>query len=139
MKSGDNPMICFEVQVNGRTVCTAGVGNLGVLSAILSWVKRDPKKLPHGLSEEEWCKETLDLTVGGTVGHGEDGNQFLDWLRHRPISVGDEITIKVLNQDNCDPPANKRIETSVYVQQSERTYYESLKKKYGEGKEVNPG
>jgi len=101
-------MICFEVQVNGRRVCTAGVGDLGGLSAILTWVKRDPKQRPQGLSKKKWCEETLDLTVGGTDGHGEDSTQFLDWLRHWSISVGDEITIKVLSQDNCDPPTGKR-------------------------------
>src|SRR5271166_6264051 len=105
-------MICFEVKLNGKLVCTAGVGSPGVLSAILSWVKRDPTRRPNGLSDDQWSAESLDFSVGGTVTHGEDGHQFLDWLRHHELSVGDEIAIKVLNQDTWDPPADIRVETS---------------------------
>jgi hypothetical protein len=123
-------MICFEVKVNGETIGTAGVGELGVLHAILCWVKRSPEKRPEGWSEEEWCKETLDLTVGGSICHGEDGSEFLDWLQHHPILAGDEITIRVLNQASCDPPANRRILTTCHVRENERAYYEDLKKKY---------
>jgi len=34
-------MICFEVKINGNKVCVAGVGESGVLSSIINWVKRD--------------------------------------------------------------------------------------------------
>ena len=30
-------MICFEVQINGKKICRAGLGHFGVLSCDISW------------------------------------------------------------------------------------------------------
>ena len=106
-------MVVFQVQINGQVVSTAGVGDLGVLTAILKWVRRERDNCPEGLDIEEWSAEELDLSVGGTACHEKHGHQFLDWVRDRRVSVGDEIKIKIkiLDQSECDPPVAKRTET----------------------------
>lgn len=89
-------MICFEISINGKLVCTAGIGELGILSAILTWVKRDPNRCPDGMSEDEWCKEELCFDVRGAVGH-EIERERLQWI-DQAIQVGDKITIQIENK-----------------------------------------
>lgn len=123
-------MVVFQVQINGQVVCTAGVGDLGVLTSILKWVRREPDNCPEGLDIGEWSAEELDLSVGGTVGNGKHGHHFLDWVRDRRLSVGDEIKIKIMDQSACDPPVAKRTEASEFVQERKREYFEELKKEF---------
>src|SRR5207244_13340347 len=54
-------MIAFEVSLNRKRVCTAGVPDFGVLSAILSWVRRRPDQSRGGKTIEE----ELTAEVGG--------------------------------------------------------------------------
>jgi hypothetical protein len=56
-------MIAFEVSLNGKRVCTAGVQDFGVLSAIVSWVRRRPAQSRDGKTIEE----ELTVEVGGLV------------------------------------------------------------------------
>lgn len=128
-------MICFEVRVNGKVVCTAGVGDLGVLTAILTWVKREPSDCPEGLETTEWSEQQLDLNIGGSIGHGKHGHEFLDWIDHQGMSVGDEVAIRILDQPHCDPPSAKRIDTSEFVQESKRQYLAKLKKEFADNSE----
>jgi len=128
-------MICFEVCVNGKVVCTAGVGDLGVLTAMLVWVKREPNNCPEGLDIATWSQEELNLSIGGSIGHGEQGHEFLDWIKDHGISVGDEIAIRILSQTNCDEPVAKRIDTSEFVKEKKREYLEELKKEFAEKSE----
>ena len=128
-------MICFEVRVNGKVLCTAGVGDLGVLTAILKWVKREPNECPEDVEITEWSAEELDLSVGGSIGHGKHGHTFLDWIKDHGLSVGDEITIRILDQPQCDPPAAKRTDTSEFVQERKREYLNELKKEFADTSE----
>ena len=88
-------MKCFEVTVNGVKVCTAGVGDSGVLTSILSLVKRNDS-------------ETLDLRVGGLAHRTADVTEHLEWFR-QDLDVGDEITIKIVEAFECDEPGSKEV------------------------------
>ena len=58
-------MIVFEVIINGKRVCRAGVGSAGVLSAIVNWVGGSPgapRKGGRTRSGEAW------VHVGGLYG-----------------------------------------------------------------------
>ena len=79
-------MICFEIFVNGKKICTAGIDSeFGVLTSIVTWVKRDLTQIPleerHKIPEEE-----LDFNVGGPVleRHGwwqsNGGSCLVFWL-----------------------------------------------------------
>ncbi len=75
-------MVAFEVHVNGKHLVTAGVGQDGVLSTILSWAIGPPPRVGHG---------AMRFGVGGA-----DATDHLDW-KVPEVGVGDEITIKLVN------------------------------------------
>jgi hypothetical protein len=75
-------MIAFEVFVNGKRVCTAGVGEYGVMSSILSLVKKRRHR------RDMW------LEVGGIPADGADGDRMhVGWIAKKPVSTDDEIRI----------------------------------------------
>jgi len=100
-KGGDG-VICFEIQINGKVVCTAGIGDFGVLTSNLAWVKVHPSKR---------AKETqpfdLFLTVGGLTSTDKDEGEHLRWLDQQPLAPGDEIVIRLLEQATCDVPRDR--------------------------------
>ena len=75
-------MVAFEIHVNGKHLATAGVGQDGVVSTILSWAIGPPPRVPHGM---------MHFGVGGA-----DGADHLEWAVPE-VGVGDEITIKLVN------------------------------------------
>src|SRR5262245_1448999 len=101
-------MIAFEVTANGEKVCTAGVGNLGVLTAILSWVGREAP-LKSAYSEQEWPAEELKLEVGGLTGKARDGRENLKWMSG-DLRPGDVITIRVVETETADEPRVRKRE-----------------------------
>ena len=103
-------MICFEVRLNGQLLCTAGVGNAGVLNTILAWVKRQPEACLDDEIKEEWCKEELDLSVGGITNNGSK-SEHLQWLSRR-LKAGDEVLVKVVERTGCDLPVTRKERTS---------------------------
>jgi len=56
-------MTCFEVEVNGKKVCVAGVGEFGVLTATLSWVRNR-----HQSSTTTEAVAEIAFSVGGANG-----------------------------------------------------------------------
>ncbi len=90
-------MICFEVSINGRKLCTAGVGQYGVLTTILSWAKNEPEQ--ENTNQEE-LKESIHFHVGGLV-----DQVHISWLPEDVmVNQGDEISIKIIEGDNPDEP-----------------------------------
>jgi hypothetical protein len=87
-------MICFEVRVNGEPLCTAGVDNAAVLTAILSWAHHSPGGRPY-------------FQVGGLTGGAEEEQEFIDWVENQDLSPGDEITIRIVEQAWADPPVKR--------------------------------
>lgn len=100
----------FQVLINGHRACVSGMDGYGVLSAVLSRVKRNPKaypgknKHPLKITKAEWSKERIEFQVGGL---DSITDQHLDWLR-RDLRVGDEIVIKLLPAGRHDAPAGRR-------------------------------
>jgi len=92
-------MLCFRVLRNGKYLTTAGVPDFGVLSTILTWVRR-----PH---DESNAKPELTLHVGGTV--GRDYREHLVW-RNVNIFAGDVLTVEVLEDVEADPPRERRLD-----------------------------
>lgn len=96
-------MICFEVHINGMRVCTAGVGEFGVLTSTLGWARIHPARRPQcGAKDDE--SADLFLTVGGLTSSGKDSGEHLWWLEHQRLQVGDEIMIRIANRTTCDQP-----------------------------------
>ena len=91
----------FQIVINGRKICTAGIKDYGVLSAIASWVLRDPAKYDSQKhpSLEEFSAEELDFRVGGLLNDGT----HVEWHKQE-VKPGDEITIKILKSGEYDEP-----------------------------------
>jgi hypothetical protein len=97
-------MIAFEVFINGHRICLAGVGNDGVLNAIVTWVGR-----PN--SEEE-----IFLRIGGLHSITDEHSHW----NVPSIGAGAEILVKVVEADSVDldPPDQRyRSETPTTLEQ----------------------
>lgn len=88
-------MKSFGVPVNGRRICTAGIGPNGVLSAILSWAAGGSRQTVQG---------RLTLHVAGLDSRADE---HADWAVPE-VAVGDEITIRISEAENVDPEARRR-------------------------------
>ena len=93
-------MKTFEVKLNGTKQCTAGVRD-GVLTAILSY-----RSGRAGDDTQSAAPEDLEIRVAGIEHIGPGVSDSVEWLLHS-LSVGDEITIKVLEAQECDEPKTR--------------------------------
>lgn len=99
-------MIAYKVKINGKAVCTAGVGDYGFLAADLLWNKRNPEFRSKGGRKKEWDEELLYLRISGLVVHDERIRERVVWA-DKPLSAGDEIVIRILEQQACDEPLER--------------------------------
>jgi len=108
-------MQAFEVQLNGRKLCLAGVGNYGVLSAIVSWVSG---------------KRGSDcfLQVGGLISPTQE---YVDWVRHHPVKEGDKIQVSVLVADSVDEPARRKLDDPGQDLEARKAHVRKLAKQLG--------
>lgn len=100
-------MKCFEITINGEKVCTAGVGDDGVLNSIVSFVRRNNQDETAGSQTNE-VYESLDIRVGGIANRDAGEMHNLEWLQ-RDLNVGDEIVIKIIEASSCDDPPGKEV------------------------------
>ena len=90
-------MTVFDVFINGRKACRAGVGADGVLSAIVNWVRltgpaaRTARRMRHPLEESR-------LHVGGLR-----GSEHRTWVE-RDLTPGDHVSIHVVKAPRADLP-----------------------------------
>jgi hypothetical protein len=80
----------FIVSVNGREICTAGIGPNGVLSTILHWVGGGPRRPPEG---------AFGFRVGGLDSRS---NEHVDWDTPA-VKVGDVICVRIVETEVVDP------------------------------------
>ena len=97
-------MKCFEVTINGKKVCTAGVGDDGVLMSIVSFVMRCNASAEIGESQND----NLDLRVSGLTNREAGVSEHVEWL-HQGLAVGDEIVIRIIEAAVCDEPKHKQV------------------------------
>src|SRR5262249_35435544 len=85
-------MRAFEVFLNKKKICVAGIGNDGVLSAIIDYVG------------SERGHETA-LTVGGLI---TPENEHVNWIRRIELRNGDEIRVRIVDIDSVDKPTDRK-------------------------------
>ena len=83
-------MLSFNVSLNGKKLCLAGIGKRGVLSAHVTWVA------------SENGGEALFLQVGGLA-----NEEHSDWIYQKPIQVGDELRVEICDAESVDEPIRK--------------------------------
>jgi hypothetical protein len=110
-------MIGFDVFMNGDRLYTAGVGNVGVMTACVTWVLRTA---PGAISPSE-----LTLDVGGMSREAHHR-----WPAPRQLKLGDEVMVRVVETAHPDHPASTKRDDPALVEREERKYYRRLKAKY---------
>ncbi len=91
-------MKAFVVSVNGRKICTAGIGPNGVLSAILHWVGGGPKRPSEG---------AFGFRVGGLDSRA---NEHFDWDTPA-VNVGDVICVHIVETEVVDRECRRESST----------------------------
>lgn len=108
-------MRAFEVSLNSKKLCLAGVGSRGVLSAIVNWVTDE-------------SGGDLFLQVGGLV---SPSDEHVRWENQRRLRVGDTIEVKIVDAESVDPPKKrKRADRTQRLEQQKR-YVREMAKQLG--------
>lgn len=116
-------MTVFDVWLNDRRLCRAGVGRDGVLNAIVSWVALSGEALAAARRAGQPTEETR-LHVGGLRADRHDA-----WLARR-LRPGDRVTVAVEQAGRRDPPARTERRDAARERRLEQQYFERLKRKY---------
>ena len=125
-------MIAFEVSLNGKRACVAGVEGFGVLSAILSWVRRHPEKRRGRTAEEG-----LTIDVGGLRSEDSGPGEHLRWLS-RSVRVGDRVSIRIVDTLKVDVPATRHRDDPVTIARAKRRYLQRLEKELKDSSVATP-
>jgi hypothetical protein len=99
-------MIGFEIKINGNKICVAGGSDMGIVTAILTWVKRQG----NGERQEQETKKELDeliIQVGGIRYPDDKSQQDVNWINQQFFSVGDEISIDIVDTSEFDEPSRQ--------------------------------
>jgi hypothetical protein len=107
------PMRAFKVSLNGKKLCLAGVGERGVLSAIVNRVEGD-----RG--------EDLFMEVGGLSSEGH-----VKWIRYKHLRVGDEIRVKIAEASSVDRPIQKQPVDPAETLRAQKRYVRMMAKQFG--------
>ena len=118
-------MTAFEVFLNGKRACVAGVPGFGVLSLIMSSVRRRPEP-----GRRSRVKQELRLDVGGLESRDPGPGEHLRWIARR-LRAGDRVSIRVLRTDTVDPPVTRHRDDPAVIERAKRRYLARLKKELG--------
>jgi hypothetical protein len=119
-------MRIFHVYLNGKKVSTAGVGELGVLSAYVTWVRR--KREGTRAKKPALAAEELCLGVSGLV-TGRD-EEHVRWLE-RNLKVDDEVRIVIADGGSVDQPRSRERCDPVKELQAKKRYVRAMAKELG--------
>jgi hypothetical protein len=115
-------MITFEVSLNGSRICTAGVGDLGVLTTTVSWVRRESSDAnPSDIVEE------LTLQVGGLIASTKEHVRWTDGS----VAAGDEVIIRIVDQESADFPTERRHTDPKKDIEAQERYVEQMARRFG--------
>src|ERR1041385_5785260 len=102
-------MIAYEVHINGKKICTAGLKGLGDICVHLNY-----RRGPHVASATGFTHDGLlsEVMIGGsevrykkkTAPHLKAGFRYaeaLEWVNYK-IEPGDEVTIKLVEAASMD-------------------------------------
>jgi hypothetical protein len=107
-------MRAFQVYINGERVCLAGIGDNGVLTAIVSWVVAPDR-------------EEMDLSVGGLI---SPVKEHVNWTNRHP-RVGDEIKIKIIERTSVDKPKSRHRDDPAKDLEDQKKYVRRMAKQFG--------
>jgi len=114
-------MLAFDIHVNGKRIGTAGIGEPGVLSAILNWIGSEPRKGARKAGE------FASIRVGGLV---SSTDEHVTWAR-RNLRRGDEVVIRVVETDCPDRPSQRDRDTAGKIRSRQKRQVRRWAKSFG--------
>jgi hypothetical protein len=118
-------MRALEIHVNSKRLCTAGIGDDGVLTAIVRSVLRPTPATSRRRTTP--AKEDLGLDIGG---FNSSTSEHVRWKSPK-LRTGDEIRIKIIETDQSDKPTSRDRADPDEVIKAEKRYIERHAKKLG--------
>lgn len=105
-------MLCLEVSLNGKVIATAGADS-GVVSAGLSTYnildRKDCKLTVHGITDRPPAFAGSDVAPHLQAAMRQSQTSYsVAWIEGQDMNVGDELTIRVVDKPDCDPPQQAR-------------------------------
>ena len=107
-------MRAFEVYLNGKRLCTAGIGDDGVLTVITDHVIGDRRDEVH-------------FRVGGLI---SSKDEFVTW-KNAKLKTGDEVRISVVESDSIDRPRERRRRDRAEELRQSKRYVRTMAKQFG--------
>lgn len=110
-------MLAFELSVNGKRLCTAGIDETGVLAANITWVL-------GAVGEPD---EHVSVTLGGLRSRV---SEHLRWLNH-PLKRNDLVTVRIVETDKVDRPRSRKKESQKLRLQQQQQYVRQMARELG--------
>lgn len=107
-------MRAFEVYLNQKLLCVAGVGDNGVLDTTVDHVA--------GKGRNE-----LYLRVGGLIGPSQE---HVLW-RNQRLKTGDEVRVKIIESDSIDRPKERHRRDPKQELRAQKRYVREMARKLG--------
>lgn len=107
-------MRAFEVHLNNKKICVAGIGGDGVLTTIIDYV--------GGYGRGETA-----LTVGGLI---SSKDEHVSWIKRRKLRKGDELLVKVVEVETVDNPRHRHRKTRDELRER-KLYVRAAAKSFG--------
>lgn len=108
-------MRAFEVSLNGKKLCLAGIGDDGVLTTIVNWVTG---------------KNAVDLflQVGGLI---SPAGEHVSWINQKPLRVDDRISVNIVEAKVVDKPTKRRRRHPAEGLRAQKRYVREMAKQLG--------
>lgn len=125
-------MLAFELFVDDRRICLAGMEDWSVMSVILSAVR--PRE-----GGERSRPGQLDVAAGGLSETDENGASYHARWERIDLQVGSRVTINLVETDQPDPPirryrSDREVQEPAFteeeIEEMEREDYQRLKAKF---------
>lgn len=99
-------MLAFEVKLNGKRICVAGMKDLAILNAGVTAAGPLGEKTVKVRPDED---REIFYSVSGLTGRRDpDTDVHVRWRSIEHIQVGDVLQIKVVETDQVDRPRSRK-------------------------------
>jgi hypothetical protein len=118
-------MPVFHVYLNGKKMSTAGVGELGVLTALVSCVRRKGER--RRIKKPDRVEQEITLDVGGLITPTDEHVRWLDCK----LKVGDEVRIRIVDNAPSERPHSREKRDRSKELRSQKRYVREMAKRFG--------
>jgi hypothetical protein len=100
-------VICFDVHLNGRKLCRAGIGKYGTVHVTAGWSSVPPA----WRMRKRRRKPTGSVSIGGvTYGPRPPVYENVAWpAEHETFSPGDELLVRCVEAPVADAPSQRHV------------------------------